>query len=125
MEAMTRRPPKSPRDPRLVKLSDEFLEYRVNRHDIPSLPDHAQRWRYHDAEVLETHRECRRCGSVQIRQINEWDGSLYRPTSYVYSDGYLVTNPEGVEGPTPRAASRLEHVRRFLERNPLPIKRHG
>lgn len=123
--AITRRPPKPPRDPRLVALPDNYLTCRVDRHELPTFPDEAQRWRYPDAEVLETRRTCVRCGSTEVRMVNEWDGTLYRPTRYEYAEGYLVVNPEGVEGPTPRRASRLEHVRRFLERNPLPIKRHG
>lgn len=118
------RRPKTPRDPRLVALSDEFLQCR-NQHDLPALPDEAVRWRYPEADVLETSTQCRRCKSVQKRQVNELNGELFRPTSWRYSDGYLLVNPEGVEGPTPRSASRLELVRRFLERNPIPIKRHG
>jgi hypothetical protein len=113
---------RTPRDPRLVELSDEFLTCRVDRHFLPALPDEAFRWRFRDsrnrivADVLETRRKCQRCGSVEIRMVDEGDGSLWRPTRYEYVRGYQVVNPEGMTGPTPRAASRLEHTRRYLER---------
>ena len=118
---------RTPRDPRLVALPDEFLLCRADRHDLPPLsqPTEAQRWRYPDAKVIELWYECRRCGSVQVRKINEADGSLYRPTGYRYTDGYLTRSDEGRGSRILPAAARLEAVRRWLTANPLPVTAHG
>lgn len=111
-------------DPRLKDYPDEFLNCRADRHELPgiSTPDNAERWRYSDAYVLVTERICRRCGCIEVRQIDEWDGSLYKATRYKYPAGYKVAG----QGPGDRitsAAGRLEVVKRFLKANKIPIQR--
>ena len=128
MATQTPRRTKTPADPRLVDYPDELLFCRVDRHDLPPIyqPDAAQRWRYPDEDVLETERVCRRCGTVEIRQTREYDGTLYKPTKYRYPPGYKLPSVEGMSGDrVSPAAARLEGVRRYLKRNPIRIKRHG
>lgn len=69
-----------------------------------------------------TERICRRCGTVEVRQTDEWDGHLYKPTKYKYPAGYKVPG----QSPGDRvsaAASRLEVVQRFLKANKIAIQR--
>jgi hypothetical protein len=121
---------RTPRDERLVKLPDNYLECRVDRHQLDGEVAY-QRWRYRDADTLEKRSTCSRCGTVQIREVVEWGragveaGALYRPTRYDYAAGYLLHLQEGEDRIT-RYAVRLEDVRRILERMPdIPIIRRG
>lgn len=111
-------------DPRLKDYPDEFLNCRADRHELPgiSTPDHAERWRFPDAYVLVTERICRRCGCTEIRQIDEWDGSLYRSTRYKYPAGYKVEGQKSGDRVS-AASSRLEVVKRFLKHNKIPLQR--
>jgi hypothetical protein len=117
--------PHRERDARLIAMPDNFLDCRQDRHALLGQSD-VQRWRYRDADVIERRVACARCGSVQIRQVVESSrqfeaGSLYKPTTYEYVTGYL--NPMPGTGRIPNNAVRLEAARRFLDRNPLPIRR--
>lgn len=115
---------RTPRDQRLVALPDPFLECRINRHDLTGKVEY-QRWRYNDDDTLESRTTCARCGTVQIREVSETTGDIYRPTRYEYATGYLVRLMEGEERVT-RSAVRLESVRRILERLPdIPRVRRG
>jgi hypothetical protein len=68
----------------------------------------------------------RRCGTVEIRQTSEWNGTLYKPTKYRYPKGYKLPSAAGMPGDrVSSAAARLEGVHRFLKRNPIRIKRHA
>jgi hypothetical protein len=68
----------------------------------------------------------RRCGTVEIRQTSEWNGTLYKPTKYRYPKGYKLPSAAGMPGDrVSSAAARLEGVHRFLKRNPIRIKRRA
>jgi hypothetical protein len=122
---------RTPRDPRLVKLRDDYLSCRVNRHALDEWPEEAQRWRFYQTgrkdpvDVLEMRWMCRRCQSTLIVRMREDSGLAWRPSRYQYVADYKVKNPEGVSGPVPRQSSKLEWARRFLERNPLPQRQIG
>lgn len=109
---------RTPDDPRLAKMPDDFLECREDRHDCPSSGAKRQRIRYPDSDVVETRTPCVRCGSIRIKVVVEQTGELYQPTRYDYAEGYL--SPEPGTGRIPLAAVRRESIRRWLRDNPLP-----
>jgi hypothetical protein len=115
------------RDPRLKALPDVYLECR-DRHDWNGERE-VRRWRY-PSKVLtvEIATRCTRCSSKQIREIVVGRprggpdlGALYRKTWIDYAKGYTIKLEEG-EDRLPKAAFRLEHVRRYLDANPVPIR---
>jgi hypothetical protein len=115
------------RDPRLVALSDDFLECR-ERHDWNG-DRRVRRYRYPDKTLtVEVSTQCTRCDSTQVREIVTGPargplplGTLYRQTRIDYAPGYLVKLEEGEER-LPKASFRLEGVRRWLDANPdVPI----
>lgn len=109
---------RTPDDPRVVKMTDDVLECREDRHVYRSSTAKRQRYRYPDADVVEVRQPCERCGTIRIRSIREQDGELYRPTRYEYADGYL--SPQPGTGRIPVAAVRREHIRRWLRAHPTP-----
>ena len=112
-------------DPRLKAYPDEFLNCRADRHELPgiSTPDGVERWRFAvDLYVLVLRRVCRRCGTVEVRQIDEYDGTFYRPTKYVYPAGYKVQGQSSGDRVS-AAASRLEVVKRYLKLNKIAVQR--
>ena len=124
---MTKRRTRTPRDPRLQAMPDNFLDCRADRHGPFAAPT-VKRTRYTrtGVDVMTTERACLSCGSVQIRQIVEYStninyaaGSLYKATTYEYAKGYL--NPQPGTGQIPKPVVRLEAARRWLDAHPTPI----
>lgn len=115
------------RDPRLVALTDDFLECR-ERHNWNG-KRRVRRWRYPDRTMtVEVATECTRRGSTQFREIVTGPargpieaGTLYRQSWIDYAPGYLVKLQEG-EDRLPKSRFRLEGVQRWLDLNPdVPI----